>query len=98
MAARYRGLARRQADTDPKSCARRESSGGASAWLAIAIKAERAGVTEFAEPIGIPSPNVSWEVNPKHVPTQETLERLLRPFRPRIALPELKPKRRRFAA
>jgi DNA-binding phage protein len=43
--------------------------------LAKVIRAK--GVKEFAETVGMPSPNVLRAIHPKHNPTQETLERLL---------------------
>jgi DNA-binding phage protein len=56
------------------------------------------GVKEFAEKVGMPSPNVLRAIHPKHNPTQETLERLLKPFGLRIGLAQVKPRRRRSAA
>jgi DNA-binding phage protein len=44
--------------------------------LAKVIRAT--GVKEFAARVGMPSPNVQRAINPKHNPTQETLERLLK--------------------
>jgi DNA-binding phage protein len=38
------------------------------------------GVKEFAERAGIPAPNVLRAINPKHNPTQDTLEKLLKPW------------------
>ena len=38
------------------------------------------GVKEFADRIGMASPNLSRAIHPKHSPTQETLNRLRRPF------------------
>lgn len=64
--------------------------------LAKVIRAR--GVKEFAELVGMPSPNVLRAINPKHNPTQETLERLLRPFGLRIGLADIKHRRRRSAA
>jgi len=64
--------------------------------LAKVIRAH--GVKEFAEQVGMPSPNVLRAINPKHNPTQETLERLLRPFGLRIGLANIKHRRRRSAA
>jgi DNA-binding phage protein len=55
-------------------------------------------VKEFAEKVGMPSPNVLRAIHPKHNPTQETLERLLKPFGLRIGLAELKQRRRSRAA
>ena len=56
------------------------------------------GVKEFAESIGMPSPNVLRAIHPKHNPTQETLERLLRPFGLRIGLAQIRQRRRGRAA
>jgi DNA-binding phage protein len=56
------------------------------------------GVKEFAESVGMPSPNVLRAIHPRHNPTQETLERLLKPFGLRIGLAEIKPRRRGRAA
>jgi DNA-binding phage protein len=64
--------------------------------LAKVIRAR--GVKEFAEQIGMPSPNVLRAIHPKHNPTQETLERLLKPFGLRIGLAETKLRRRKRAA
>jgi DNA-binding phage protein len=44
------------------------------------------GVKEFAEKVGMPSPNVLRAIDPKHNPTLETLERLLKPFGLRVGL------------
>jgi DNA-binding phage protein len=56
------------------------------------------GVKEFAETIGMPSPNVLRAIHPKHNPTQETLERLLKPFKLRIGLAAIKPRKKARAA
>jgi DNA-binding phage protein len=47
------------------------------------------GVKEFAAGIGMAGPNVLRAINPRHNPTQETLNRLLRPFRLRLSLAPL---------
>jgi DNA-binding phage protein len=44
------------------------------------------GVKEFAAKIGMAAPNVLRAIHPRHNPTQETLNRLLRPFRLRLSL------------
>jgi DNA-binding phage protein len=64
--------------------------------LAKVIRAT--GVKEFAATVGMPSPNVLRAIHPKHNPTQETLERLLKPFGLRIGLAEIKQRRRGRAA
>jgi probable addiction module antidote protein len=48
------------------------------------------GVKEFAESIGMPSSNVLRAIHPRHNPTQDTLERLLKPFGLRIGLAQIK--------
>lgn len=54
------------------------------AALAKAIRAM--GVKEFALKVGMASPNVQRAIHPQHNPTQETLNRLLKPFRLRLSL------------
>jgi DNA-binding phage protein len=52
------------------------------------------GVKEFAEKIGMESPNLLRTINPRHNPTQATLNRLLNPFGLKLSLaPIVKPKR-----
>jgi len=41
---------------------------------------------EFAASVHMAPPNVLRAINPRHNPTQETLNRLLRPFRLRLSL------------
>ena len=38
------------------------------------------GVKEFSKKTKIPGPNIVRAIDPRHNPTQETLNRLLRPF------------------
>lgn len=38
------------------------------------------GIKEFAKIVGLPSSNLSRAIDPRHNPTQETLNKLLRPF------------------
>lgn len=38
------------------------------------------GLKEFSKKVKIPSPNISRALNPKHNPTLETLNKLLKPF------------------
>ena len=45
-----------------------------------------AGVKEFAARAGVASPNVLRAINPRHNPTQETINRLLRPLGLRLSL------------
>jgi DNA-binding phage protein len=55
------------------------------------------GVKEFAKKIGVASSNVLRAINPRHNPTQSTLNRLLEPFGLRLTLAPIKQKRRRAA-
>ena len=55
------------------------------------------GVKEFAERVGMPSSNLLRAIHPRHNPTQETLERLLRPFGLRIGMAPI-PRRKGRAA
>jgi DNA-binding phage protein len=52
------------------------------------------GVKEFAARIGMESPNLLRAINPRHNPTQATINRLLNPFALKLSLtPITKPKR-----
>jgi len=55
------------------------------------------GVKEFAAKLRMASPNVLRAINPHHNPTQDTLNRLLRPFSLRLALAPLAPSKGRRA-
>jgi DNA-binding phage protein len=56
------------------------------------------GVKEFAVRVRMASPNLLRTLNPRHNPTQDTLNRLLKPFRLKLSLAPIdKPKRRRAA-
>ena len=60
------------------------------------VKVVRAmGVKEFAAKVGMASPNLLRTLNPRHNPTQDTLNRLLRPFRLKLSLAPIsdRPKR-----
>jgi probable addiction module antidote protein len=62
-------------------------------------KAIRAmGVKEFAAKIGMESPNLLRAINPRHNPTQATINRLLSPFGLKLTLAPIgKPRRSRAA-
>jgi DNA-binding phage protein len=57
------------------------------------------GVKEFAAKVGMASPNLLRTLNPRHNPTQDTLNRLLKPFQLKLSLAPISdpPKRRRAA-
>jgi DNA-binding phage protein len=64
---------------------------------AILSKVVRAyGVREFSKKIRMASPNVLRALSPRHNPTQQTLDRLLRPFGLRLSVKEIaaSPKKR----
>jgi DNA-binding phage protein len=56
------------------------------------------GVKEYASKVRMASPNVLRAISPRHNPTQDTLNRLLRPFRLRLSLAPIEKQRRRSAA
>jgi DNA-binding phage protein len=66
--------------------------------VALAKVIRATGVKEFAESVEMPSPNVLRAIHPKSNPTQETLERLLKPYGLRIGLAAIKPRKRGHAA
>ena len=59
---------------------------GVSILVALGKVIRAMGVKEFAASVGMAPPNVLRAINPRHNPTQETLNRLLRPFRLRLSL------------
>ena len=62
-------------------------------------KAIRAmGVKEFAAKVRMASPNVLRAIHPRHNPTHDTLNRLLKPFRLRLSLARLAEPKGRHAA
>jgi DNA-binding phage protein len=56
------------------------------------------GVKKFAAKVRLASPNVLRAINPRHNPTLDTLNRLLKPFRLRLSLAPLTSEPRRSAA
>ncbi len=56
------------------------------------------GVKEFAAKVRMAGPNVLRAIHPRHNPTQDTLNRLLKPFRLRLSLARLDVPRRRHPA
>jgi DNA-binding phage protein len=56
------------------------------------------GVKEFAAKIRMASPNVLRAINPRHNPTQDTLNRLLKPFRLKLTVARIDAPRPRHAA
>jgi DNA-binding phage protein len=56
------------------------------------------GVKEFAVKVRMASPNVLRAIDPRHNPTQDTLNRLLGPFKLRLTLAPIQPSKRRRVA
>lgn len=59
---------------------------GVAIQVALARVVRAMGVKEFAAKVRMASPNVLRALNPRHNPTQATINRLLRPFRLRLSL------------
>ena len=64
---------------------------------ALAKVVRATGVKEFAARVDMPSSNLLRAIHPNHNPTQETLERLLKPFGLRIGLAPITRRGRRAA-
>ena len=71
---------------------------GVDLQLALGKVIRAMGVKEFAAKVRMASPNVLRAINPRHNPTQDTLNRLLKPFKLRLSLAPLTSKPRRTAA
>jgi DNA-binding phage protein len=71
---------------------------GVDLQIALGKVIRAIGVKEFATKIQMASPNVLRAIHPRHNPTQDTLNRLLKPFRLRLSLAPLHGRRRRSAA
>jgi DNA-binding phage protein len=59
---------------------------GVSIQVALGKVIRAMGVKESAASVQMAPPNVLRAISPRHNPTQETLNRLLRPFRLRLSL------------
>ena len=71
---------------------------GVAIQVALAKVVRAMGVKEFAAKVRMASPNVLRALNPRHNPTQTTINRLLRPFRLRLSLALIEGSKRRPAA
>jgi DNA-binding phage protein len=71
---------------------------GVDLQIALGKVIRAMGVKEFATKVHMASPNVLRAINPRHNPTQDTLNRLLRPFRLRLSLAPIKGTTRPTAA
>ena len=71
---------------------------GVSIQIALGKVIRAIGIKEFSTKVGMDSPNILRAINPRHNPTQETLNRLLKPFKLKLSLvPIEEPKGRRAA-
>ncbi len=59
---------------------------GVPLQVALARVVRAMGVKEFAAKVRMAGPNLLRTLNPRHNPTQETLNRLLTPFRLKLSL------------
>jgi DNA-binding phage protein len=71
---------------------------GVSIQIALGKVIRAIGVKEFSVRTGIASPNVLRAINARHNPTQETLNRLLKPFKLKLSLAPIEQSKRRHAA
>jgi DNA-binding phage protein len=70
---------------------------GVPIQVALAKVIRATGLKEFAAKVGMAGPNVLRAIDRRYNPTQRTLNRLLRPFRLRLTLAPIEPKRQRAA-
>ena len=71
---------------------------GVSLQVALAKVVRAMGVKEFAAKVRMASPNLLRTLNPRHNPTQDTLNRLLKPLRLKLSLAPIDHPKRRLAA
>ena len=71
---------------------------GVPVQVALGKVIRATGVKEFASKVKMASPNVLRAIYPRHNPTQDTLNRLLRPFKLRLTLAPLDSSKGRRAA
>lgn len=71
---------------------------GVSLQVALGKVVRAMGVKEFAAKVRMAGPNVLRAISPRHNPTQETINRLLKPFRLRLSLAPINESKRRHAA
>ena len=70
---------------------------GVPIHVAIGKVVRAMGVKEFAAKVRMASPNVLRAIHARHNPTQDTLNRLLKPFRLKLSLARLERPRRQAA-
>lgn len=67
---------------------------GVSTQVALGKIIRAYGIKEFSEMSGIASPNIIRAINPEYNPTQETLNRLLKPFGLMITVSPIRTKKK----
>jgi len=70
---------------------------GVSLHVALGKVIRAMGIKEFASKVRMASPNVLRAIDPRHNPTQETLNRLLKPFDLRLSVGPIRPRKRSAA-
>jgi DNA-binding phage protein len=68
---------------------------GVPVQIALGKVIRAMGAKEFAANVRMASPNVLRAINPRHNPTQDTLNRLLRPLGLRLTLAPIQPSKGR---
>jgi len=71
---------------------------GVSIQIALGKVIRAIGIKEFSARVGIASPNILRTIDARHNPTQETLNRLLKPFKLKLSLALIEQPKRRHAA
>ena len=71
---------------------------GVSIQIALGKVIRAIGVKEFSARIGMARPNILRAIDARHNPTQETLNRLLKPFKLKLSLAPIDQPKRRHAA
>ncbi len=71
---------------------------GVAVQVALGKVIRAIGVKEYAEQTGMAGPNILRAINPRHNPTQATLNRLLQPLDLRLSLARLPAGKKRRAA
>lgn len=71
---------------------------GVSIQMALGKVIRAIGVKEFSVRVGMASPNILRAIDARHNPTQETLNRLLKPFKLKLSLAPITQPKRRHAA
>ncbi|MBM4298417.1 MAG: hypothetical protein FJ143_11830 [Deltaproteobacteria bacterium] len=71
---------------------------GVSIQIAMGKVIRAIGIKEFSAKIGMAGPNILRAINPRHNPTQDTLNRMLKPFKLKLSLVPIEETNRRRAA